>query len=217
MAALLEDRSFPVTADCGELDYISSAGLGVIMETYKRLHGPGPQPPARERLAAHPERLPLRRTRPGDRDPLGRPPAPGPAGAVFPPTFPPGLCPYGSQRTRKPWYSGPWQGTAGPSGNWSVRISACCSTSPSACCNDREDARDVTQTAFLKAWRKLHTLRPAEQVLQLDLPDPAQRGAQPAASQAPDGTSGRADGVPGAVPGGPDRGERDRGHRAGCD
>jgi RNA polymerase sigma-70 factor (ECF subfamily) len=24
-------------------------------------------------------------------------------------------------------------------------------------CNDREDARDVTQAAFLKAWRKLHT------------------------------------------------------------
>jgi RNA polymerase sigma-70 factor (ECF subfamily) len=24
-------------------------------------------------------------------------------------------------------------------------------------CNDREDARDLTQTAFLKAWRKLHT------------------------------------------------------------
>ena len=30
-----------VTADCGELDYISSAGLGVIIETYKRLHGLG--------------------------------------------------------------------------------------------------------------------------------------------------------------------------------
>jgi anti-sigma B factor antagonist len=30
-----------VTADCAELDYISSAGLGVILETYKRLHGLG--------------------------------------------------------------------------------------------------------------------------------------------------------------------------------
>lgn len=40
MAALLEiDHS--LTADCGALDYISSAGLGVIMETYKRLHARG--------------------------------------------------------------------------------------------------------------------------------------------------------------------------------
>ena len=31
----------PLTADCSELDYISSAGLGVIMETYKRLHARG--------------------------------------------------------------------------------------------------------------------------------------------------------------------------------
>ena len=30
-----------LTADCSELDYISSAGLGVIMETYKRLHARG--------------------------------------------------------------------------------------------------------------------------------------------------------------------------------
>ncbi len=30
-----------VTADCSGLEYISSAGLGVIMETYKRLHGRG--------------------------------------------------------------------------------------------------------------------------------------------------------------------------------
>jgi anti-sigma B factor antagonist len=27
----------PLTLDCGELDYISSAGIGVIMETYRRL------------------------------------------------------------------------------------------------------------------------------------------------------------------------------------
>lgn len=40
MKVLLEvDHS--LTADCGELDYISSAGLGVIMETYKRLHARG--------------------------------------------------------------------------------------------------------------------------------------------------------------------------------
>ena len=31
----------PLTADCSKLDYISSAGLGVIMETYKRLHARG--------------------------------------------------------------------------------------------------------------------------------------------------------------------------------
>jgi anti-sigma B factor antagonist len=30
-----------LTADCAELEYISSAGLGVVMETYKRLHGRG--------------------------------------------------------------------------------------------------------------------------------------------------------------------------------
>jgi anti-sigma B factor antagonist len=30
-----------LTADCSELDYISSAGLGVIMETYKRLRAQG--------------------------------------------------------------------------------------------------------------------------------------------------------------------------------
>jgi anti-sigma B factor antagonist len=40
MAALLEvDR--PLVADCAELEYISSAGLGVVMETYKRLHARG--------------------------------------------------------------------------------------------------------------------------------------------------------------------------------
>ena len=30
-----------LTADCSELDYISSAGLGVIIETYKRLQARG--------------------------------------------------------------------------------------------------------------------------------------------------------------------------------
>ncbi len=40
MAALTSiDHS--LTADCAGLEYISSAGLGVIMETYKRLHGRG--------------------------------------------------------------------------------------------------------------------------------------------------------------------------------
>jgi anti-sigma B factor antagonist len=39
--AALSDLSCSVTADCAELDYISSAGLGVIMETYKRLHSLG--------------------------------------------------------------------------------------------------------------------------------------------------------------------------------
>ncbi len=36
--AALSGLEPPLTADCAELDYISSAGLGVIMETYKRLH-----------------------------------------------------------------------------------------------------------------------------------------------------------------------------------
>ena len=40
MAFLLK-IDYSMTADCGELDYISSAGLGVIAETYKRLHGIG--------------------------------------------------------------------------------------------------------------------------------------------------------------------------------
>lgn len=31
----------PVTLDCSELDYISSAGIGVVIETYKRLTGAG--------------------------------------------------------------------------------------------------------------------------------------------------------------------------------
>jgi len=31
----------PLTLDCAELEYISSAGLGVIVVTYKRLHAAG--------------------------------------------------------------------------------------------------------------------------------------------------------------------------------
>ena len=38
---MVQDLACSVTADCAELDYISSAGLGVIMELYKRLHGLG--------------------------------------------------------------------------------------------------------------------------------------------------------------------------------
>lgn len=38
---VLRKVDHPLVADCSELDYISSAGLGVIMETYKRLHGRG--------------------------------------------------------------------------------------------------------------------------------------------------------------------------------
>ena len=30
-----------ISVDCSELDYISSAGIGVIIETYRRLHGSG--------------------------------------------------------------------------------------------------------------------------------------------------------------------------------
>jgi anti-sigma B factor antagonist len=40
MEALLKVEH-SLTADCSELEYISSAGLGVIMETYKRLHARG--------------------------------------------------------------------------------------------------------------------------------------------------------------------------------
>jgi anti-sigma B factor antagonist len=36
---VLKDIQGPATLDLSELDYISSAGIGVIMETYKRLHG----------------------------------------------------------------------------------------------------------------------------------------------------------------------------------
>ncbi len=31
----------PLSLDCSELDYISSAGIGVIIETYRRLHAAG--------------------------------------------------------------------------------------------------------------------------------------------------------------------------------
>lgn len=31
----------PVTFECSGLDYISSAGIGVLIETYKRLHAAG--------------------------------------------------------------------------------------------------------------------------------------------------------------------------------
>lgn len=31
----------PVTFDCSQLDYISSAGIGVLIETYKRIHSMG--------------------------------------------------------------------------------------------------------------------------------------------------------------------------------
>lgn len=33
------DRS--LSLDCSELDYISSAGIGVVIETYRRLHAAG--------------------------------------------------------------------------------------------------------------------------------------------------------------------------------
>ncbi len=39
--AALSGVDRPLTADCAALDYISSAGLGVVMETYKRLHARG--------------------------------------------------------------------------------------------------------------------------------------------------------------------------------
>ena len=39
--AELKSINRSVTADFSELDYISSAGLGIIVETYKRLHDAG--------------------------------------------------------------------------------------------------------------------------------------------------------------------------------
>ena len=39
--AVLKTVNESATADFAELDYISSAGLGVIVETYKRLHDSG--------------------------------------------------------------------------------------------------------------------------------------------------------------------------------
>jgi anti-anti-sigma factor len=40
-AARFRTFSGPLTVDCAELDYISSAGISVMMETYKRLLGAG--------------------------------------------------------------------------------------------------------------------------------------------------------------------------------
>lgn len=37
----LNEIEGPITADCAELDYISSAGLGILVQTYKRLHKVG--------------------------------------------------------------------------------------------------------------------------------------------------------------------------------
>ena len=39
--AVFRGLSGPVTVDCAGLDYISSAGIAVIMDTYKRLSGAG--------------------------------------------------------------------------------------------------------------------------------------------------------------------------------
>ena len=39
--AFLEKVTGPVTLDCRGLEYISSAGLGVLIEVYKRLYGKG--------------------------------------------------------------------------------------------------------------------------------------------------------------------------------
>ena len=38
---VLRGLSGPVSVDCSRLDYISSAGIAVIMDTYKRLNGAG--------------------------------------------------------------------------------------------------------------------------------------------------------------------------------
>lgn len=39
--ATLEKLAGPLTLDCGQLEYISSAGISVIMQTWKRLNGQG--------------------------------------------------------------------------------------------------------------------------------------------------------------------------------
>ena len=39
--AALKALTGPATADCSELEYISSAGIGVVIETYKRLNDAG--------------------------------------------------------------------------------------------------------------------------------------------------------------------------------
>jgi anti-sigma B factor antagonist len=38
---VLKTLATSVSIDCSELDYISSAGIGVIIETYRRLHASG--------------------------------------------------------------------------------------------------------------------------------------------------------------------------------
>ncbi len=39
--SVLDSLEGPITIDCSELDYISSAGIGILIETYKRLNGAG--------------------------------------------------------------------------------------------------------------------------------------------------------------------------------
>ncbi len=39
--AALDRLTGPLTLDCSELDYVSSAGIGLLVETYKRLHQDG--------------------------------------------------------------------------------------------------------------------------------------------------------------------------------
>ena len=38
---VLEKLPGPITLDCSQLEYISSAGISVIMQTWKRLHSQG--------------------------------------------------------------------------------------------------------------------------------------------------------------------------------
>ena len=38
---VLKGLETSITLDCSRLDYISSAGIGVLIETYKRLHASG--------------------------------------------------------------------------------------------------------------------------------------------------------------------------------
>ena len=95
-------------------------GLGVIMETYKRLHGLGLELRLVNRLAAHPATCSA--TRGCDRVieiRLAGPSAdaPAPAVAFFLQPFPPRLCPYGRRGRGNPGATVPGQGTGRRSGN----------------------------------------------------------------------------------------------------
>ena len=74
--AFLDQVEGTVTLDCSGLEYISSAGLGVLLKTQKRLRGVGRQAAARRRQPPPAGHLPLLGLRPDLRNrarPLIRP------------------------------------------------------------------------------------------------------------------------------------------------